>query len=300
MRVLVAGGLGFLGKEVSRYLANKGYDVIVVDPVAEGSYQENFMTIKGTINNPNILRDIGKVDFIVHSAWDFTEDLGKSISENLIGSSNLCEWAASLGVKKFVFYSSSVIYGIPIRIPITEDHPLLVEKSRAPLHALIKLYVEKLLFYYYYQKSLPITIFRIWWSYSDYRAPGRTYRDILSKVKRGEKIEVPMNAGGSIVYTGDLAEATKTAFYKDEAVGEIFNISSFYLKWVDVLKKIAMKFGSSSEISEVEGEWKGPGFLEGSWLLDDSKLRNKLGLSFNSIERENRFIEVSQRMLNLL
>jgi hypothetical protein len=61
-----------------------------------------------------------------------------------------------------------------------------------------------------------------------------------------------------------------------------------------------MKFGSSSEISEVEGEWKGPGFLEGSWLLDDSKLRNKLGLSFNSIERENRFIEVSQRMLNLL
>lgn len=300
MRVLVAGGAGFLGKEVAKYFSKRGYEVIVLDPLAESSIAENIVAIKGKIGDIELLKKIGAVDFVVHAAWNFSENFDENVKENLVGTDVLCKWGIESNIKKIVFYSSSVIYGEPLFHPISEDHPLLVEKSRAPLHALFKLYVEKLLMYYHHQKGLPTTIFRIWWAFSDERAPGKTYREILSSIKKGNKISVPKDSGGSIVYASDLAVATQNAFENEKASGEIFNISSFYLSWKDILEKIAKKYGSTSEIIEEKSEWKGPGFLEGKWLLDDSKLRKVLGITIEQKEREDRFVDVSLKMVEKL
>ncbi len=298
--MLVAGGAGFLGREVAVYLIKKGYEVFVLDPLSDSLDIEGVRKIKGKIGDIDTLREIGKVDYIVHSAWNFSEDIVESIKENLIGTEVLCSWALTSGVKKIVFYSSSVIYGVPVSHPISEDHPLLVERSRTPVHALMKLYVEKLLMYYHRQRGLPATIFRIWWAYSDERAPGRTYREILSKIKRGEDISLPPDSGGSVVYTGDLSIATEKAFESDKSSGEVFNISSFYLSWKDVLKKIAGRYGSRANIIEVKSGWSGPGFLEGKWLLDDSKIRRVLGIDIDAKDREEKFINVSLKMLEKL
>ncbi|MGB9725324.1 MAG: NAD-dependent epimerase/dehydratase family protein [Fervidicoccaceae archaeon] len=300
MKVLVAGGAGFLGREVAEYLLRKGYDVFVLDPLADSHSMEGIKTIRGKIGNIDLLKEIGTVDYIVHAAWNFSEDLVENIEENLIGTEALCRWGIASGVKRLVFYSSSVIYGVPTFHPISEDHPLLIEKSRAPVHALMKLYVEKLLMYYHHQKQLPVTIFRIWWAFSNERAPGKTYREILSKIKKEDKVLLPSDSGGSIVYTDDLSIATEKSFELDKNLGEVFNISSFYLSWKDVLKKIAERYGSRAEIIEVETEWKGPAFLEGKWLLDDTKLRKVLGITVDMKDREEKFIDVSLKMMEKL
>jgi len=300
MRVLVAGGAGFLGSETAKYLSSRGYDVAVLDPLADRLNEKNISIFKGKLADIDVLKSIGRVDYIVHAAWDFTEDVKKSIEENLIGTEVLCRWASELRVKKLVFYSSSVIYGTPLQIPINEEHPLLIEKSRAPLHAMVKLYVEKLLLYSYYQMGLPVTIFRFWWSFNDERAPGKTYREILAKIKRGEDVTVPFDSGGSVVYAQDLAAATERAFTSEKSSGEIFNISSFYLEWKKILREIAERYGSKSEIIEEGSEWKGPGFLEGKWLLDISKLKDSIKIEFDSQDREKRFVDISLEMMKNL
>ncbi|MEM0046914.1 MAG: NAD(P)-dependent oxidoreductase [Fervidicoccaceae archaeon] len=303
MKVLIAGGAGFLGYEAAKHFAKKGHKVILLDPAANQNQilSENVEIISDSIKNiENFGNSIGKTDLIIHSAWDFTEDVKRSINENLLGTLSLAEFALSSGSRRFVFYSSSVIYGKPVSIPIAEEHPLNVEESRAPLHALLKLYTEKLLLHYHAYKHLPLTIFRIWWSFNDERAPGKTYREILAKIKKGERVEVPAGAGGSIVYAPDLSLAAEKALETEEANGKIFNAVSFFFEWSEVLRKIAERVGSRSEIVETRGEWNGPGFLEGRWQLDDSRMRRILNINVDANEREKKFIEVSLKMLEKL
>jgi len=134
-KVLVTGGAGFVGSNVSDLLIEKGFDVTVLDNLSSGRKENlnpkaNF--IKADIRDEDVgkvFRD-GKFDYIVHHAAQI--DLRKSVTDpvfdstvNIVGSINLLECCRKYGVKKIVYASSGgAVYGEPKYLPVDERHPI--------------------------------------------------------------------------------------------------------------------------------------------------------------------------------
>jgi len=142
MKILVTGGVGYIGSHTVVELQNAGYDVVVVDNLsnAQRSVQERVQKITGKpfeLIEADI-RDRAameaafakhKVDAVVHFAG--LKAVGESVAQplryydnNVSGSVVLFETMAKFGVKSLVFSSSATVYGDPASVPILEDFPL--------------------------------------------------------------------------------------------------------------------------------------------------------------------------------
>jgi UDP-glucose 4-epimerase len=142
MKILVTGGVGYIGSHTVVELQNAGYDVVVVDNLsnAQRSVQERVQKITGKTFElvEADIRDRAameaafaahKVDAVIHFAG--LKAVGESVAEplryydnNVSGSVVLFETMAKFGVKTLVFSSSATVYGDPASVPITEDFPL--------------------------------------------------------------------------------------------------------------------------------------------------------------------------------
>ncbi|MFC0250858.1 UDP-glucose 4-epimerase GalE [Massilia consociata] len=142
MKILVTGGMGYIGSHTVVELQNAGHDVVVVDNLsnAVASVQERVQRItrKAFQFEEADIRDRGamerifgahKVDAVIHFAG--LKAVGESVAQplryydnNVNGSVILFETMAKFGVKSLVFSSSATVYGDPASVPIREDFPL--------------------------------------------------------------------------------------------------------------------------------------------------------------------------------
>lgn len=143
--ILVTGGAGYVGAVLIPKLLHKGYRVKVIDlylygdNVLESSrFHPNLMEIKGDIRDRDLLeREIPDTDAIIHLAcisndpsYELDPDLGKSINYDAL--LQLIEVAKKSGTRRFIYASSSSVYGIKDEAEVTEDLPLepLTDYSR--------------------------------------------------------------------------------------------------------------------------------------------------------------------------
>lgn len=139
MKVLVTGGLGFIGSHTCVELLNEGYEVIVVDNLynAKAEVEEKIKTITGKdllvyhddICDKYAMHKIfsdNKIDAVIHFAG--YKAVGESVKKpimyyenNLVSTLVLCDVMRNHGCKKLVFSSSATVYGDPERIPIDEE-----------------------------------------------------------------------------------------------------------------------------------------------------------------------------------
>ena len=127
--VLITGGAGFLGINLTRYLLNKGYQVTSLDiaPFTYPDVQDQIKIIDGDIRS---LEDVEKamegVDIVVHAAAALPlykpEDI---FSTDVDGTRNVLEAARSHEVERVIHISSTAVYGIPERHPVFEDDPMI-------------------------------------------------------------------------------------------------------------------------------------------------------------------------------
>jgi UDP-glucose 4-epimerase len=136
---LVTGGAGFIGSHIVERLVNSGYKVKVLDNFSSGSMEnlsdflDKIDLIKDDIRNLEILRaSLKGVDCVLHHAA--LRSVPKSLNNpyeynevNINGTLNLLKASYELGVKRFVFASSSAIYGDSESFPEKEeDSPKLI------------------------------------------------------------------------------------------------------------------------------------------------------------------------------
>ena len=142
MKILVTGGMGYIGSHTCVELIKAGHDVVVVDNLsnAQAAVQQRVEQIAGkaiVFANVDIrdragleavfgAHDIGAV---IHFAG--LKAVGESVAQplryydnNVNGSVMLFETMAKFGVKTLVFSSSATVYGDPASVPILEDFPL--------------------------------------------------------------------------------------------------------------------------------------------------------------------------------
>jgi len=138
--ILVTGGAGYIGTHTVVELINAGYDVVVIDNFVnafpESIKRVEEITGKKLVHhsvdmlNKEALKEVfTKHEFyaVVHLAA--LKAVGESVEiplryyhNNVTGSINLLECMKEHGVWKFVFSSSATVYGMPQKLPISEDH----------------------------------------------------------------------------------------------------------------------------------------------------------------------------------
>ena len=141
MSILVTGGAGYIGSHTCVELLNQGYDVVVVDNLANSSKKslERVEEITGKkltfyeadLLDRNAMEKIFEkedIDSVIHFAG--LKAVGESVAKpieyyynNITGTLILCDVMRNHGVKNIVFSSSATVYGDPAFVPITEECP---------------------------------------------------------------------------------------------------------------------------------------------------------------------------------
>lgn len=160
MKILVTGGLGYIGSHTVLELLKRDYDVIVIDNLCnskesvkediEKLSKKTFKFVKGDVRDKELLDNIfseDNIDAVIHFAG--LKAVGESVAkpieyyDNNIGSTiALIEIMKKYNCKKIVFSSSATVYGDPKKLPLTED--MEVGGTTNP-YGTSKLMIEKIL-----------------------------------------------------------------------------------------------------------------------------------------------------------
>jgi len=134
MKILVAGGAGYIGSHTTKELIKEGFEVVVFDNFSTGKKE---LLVGGELFEGDLMHkeSIKKalwsknIEAVLHFAsliqvGESYADPRKYYTHNLITSLNLLDVMLEAGVKYFIFSSSAAVYGEPLQNPIPESHPL--------------------------------------------------------------------------------------------------------------------------------------------------------------------------------
>ena len=198
MRVLVTGGAGFVGTNLTLSLLEHGYDVKIFDDLSTGLEQnipKDAEFINGSILDTSKLNNaIKECEVVVHlgargSVPRSIKDPIATHDVNSSGTLNVLEAARSSG-SHYIFSSSSSVYGSNMTLPKNED---MVLRPLTP-YAASKMSGEALSLAYAKSYELPVSTFRFFNIFGPWQRPDHEYAAVLpkwiSKCINGSEIEV--------------------------------------------------------------------------------------------------------------
>lgn len=288
MVILVTGGGGFIGSNIVLGLVKKGSEVRILDNFSTGNrrniaeIEKNVEIIEGDITSLATVKDSMKdVDYVIHEAA--LPSVSRSISDplasnetNVSGTLKLLLAARDLGVKRFVYASSSSVYGDSPKLPKRED---MCPNPKSP-YAVSKLTGEqycRLLYEIYGLETVSLRYFNVFGPRQD---PGSEYAAVIPKfIDRMLKGNKPMIYGDGkqsrdFTYVGNVVNATIGALKAKKAPGEVINVACGARITVnDLVQKINEILGIS-----IKPEYMDPraGDIKHS-LADIAKAREILG-----------------------
>lgn len=290
MKVLVTGGLGFIGSNFCRYMLAKHSDVelVNVDKIGIGSNPANladiendprYTFVKGDICNPLLVKkEIHQVDSIVNIAAETHVD--RSIADpftflqnNTLGTFTILETVRKHNPKaRVVQVSTDEVYGEKLHGSFTEkdqlspSNPYSASKAAADMFALS----------YHTTYSLNISITRCTNNFGPYQLPEKLIPKTIIRALRDYPIPI-YGSGGNIrdwIYVQDHCAAIE-AVLSGGKPGEVYNISTGNeISNIDIAKNIlSLLKKPESLITFVEDR---PGH-DLRYSLDSMKTRSELG-----------------------
>jgi len=290
MRILVTGGLGFIGTNFIRYMLSEDSQVKIVnvDKIGVGSNPKNledlkdlmnYKFIKGDISNSDVINKVIKdVDAVVNFAAETHVDRSIKnpwafVQSNILGTFTLLE-----SIRKhnrsvnFVHVSTDEVYG---EIQRGSFHELDRVNPSNPYSA-SKASADMLCLAYHRTYGLDVKITRCTNNFGPYQFPEKLIpKTIIRAIKN---LQVPVYGTGvnvrDWIYVIDHCEAIRLVLEKGKA-GEIYNVSSGNeMSNIEVVKEILRYLGRDEDlIAFVEDR---PGH-DTRYSLDSSKIRSELG-----------------------
>ena len=254
MKSFVTGVAGFIGSHLAEKLLAAGHDVIGIDNFLDnyaGSFKEknlselsvhgNFTFVRGDLlqcDLKNLLRDVSYVFHLagqpgVRSSWG--KEFARYTDNNIRSTQLLLEAAKELKLKKFVYASTSSVYGD------TDDLPMREEGGTRPIspYGATKLAAEHLCHLYWKAFSVPTVSLRFFTVYGPRQRPDMFFHIFMRALLRGD--QVPLYDDGEqtrdFTFCADIVDGTlAAAFYPGQ--GEVFNLGGG--SEVSILNAIAL------------------------------------------------------------
>jgi UDP-glucuronate decarboxylase len=271
--VLVAGGAGFIGSHLCKSLLNENYKVIAIDnlltsdeknisPLLENS---NFQFIKQDVSKLlDNLTKLTNIDYIFHLASPASPNKKspksyinfpiETLLANSIGTYNLLELAHKFN-SKFLYASSSEIYGDPTMTPQKEDYFGNVNPNGIrSVYDEGKRFGEAITFGYLRKFDLDARVIRIFNTYGPMMLAddGRVVSNFINQAIKGNSITVygKGTQTRSLCYVDDMVSGIKLAMFSANTKGEVFNLGNPDERSIlDIAKLVKSLTGSMSEIT---------------------------------------------------
>ena len=240
MRVFVTGVAGFIGSHLAERLIDSGYEVLGVDSffdyyprrIKENNLKglmarDGFEFLEGDIAGLDLNGIVSGVDAVFHQAalagvrFSWGSRFGEYVNNNVLGTQLLLEASKDKSLKKFIYASSSSVYGDARDFPITEDSP---QRPVSP-YGVTKLAGEHLASLYHTGYGVPTISLRYFTVYGPRQRPDMAFHKFIRAVMNGEEIQIYGTGEQTrdFTYVSDAVEANLQALGAGNP-GEIYNI----------------------------------------------------------------------------
>jgi UDP-glucuronate 4-epimerase len=292
MRILVTGGAGFIGSHLAEKLLTAGHEVVVLDDFNDFyDPQIKHANIAGFASDVTVcaadLRDAEsvqslfrreKLDAITHLAA--RAGVRPSIQQprlyydtNVIGTLHLLEAARVTGVERFIFASTSSVYGASKTIPFSEDEHLT--QTLSP-YAATKIAGEFLCSTYSHLHQIRVVALRYFTVYGARQRPDLAIHQFTRRIYAGQSID--QFGDGSTrrdyTYIDDIIQGTMAALSYGGPLYDVFNLGeSQTIQLKDLILAVENALGKKAKINELPEQ---PGDMPLTYA-DISKARKLLG-----------------------
>lgn len=242
MRILVTGGAGFIGSHICHRLLAENHEVVILDDFNDyydpAIKRANIAALDGAVRvEEGDIRDKIRVlslfsqekfDVVIHTAAragvrPSVKNPQLYIDTNITGTNHLLDAAKQHGTERFIFASSSSVYGLAKKTPFSEDLPL--PQTLSP-YAATKLAGEHLCGNYSYLFGLRVVCLRFFTVYGPGQRPDLAIHKFTDAIYHGRPI--PQYGDGSTrrdyTYIDDILQGVLGAMRYDGPLFDIFNI----------------------------------------------------------------------------
>lgn len=242
MKILVTGGAGFIGSHICRRLLSGGHSVSVLDDFNDyydpaikranvAGFRGAVQVVEGDIRDAETVDALfaaGNFEAVIHIAAragvrPSVQDPQLYIDTNITGTHRLLEASRTYGVKKFLFASSSSVYGLSKTVPFSED--LALPQTLSP-YAATKLAGEHLCGNYAHLFGLEVVCLRFFTVYGPGQRPDLAIHKFTEAIHKG--FPIPQYGDGSTrrdyTYIDDIVEGVIQALAYKGPGFDIFNL----------------------------------------------------------------------------
>ncbi|HEX9447934.1 MAG TPA: NAD-dependent epimerase/dehydratase family protein [Dongiaceae bacterium] len=288
-RVLVTGGAGFIGNEVSRQLAVAGATVTVVDNFINGKASNladianpAFRIVQADIRDTDKMHDLllGQ-DLVLHLACLGVRHSIHAPLENhdvnATATLKLLGLARELNVKRFVYISSSEIYGTAKTVPMTEDHP----QWPMTVYGAAKLAGERYTDAYWRTYKFPTTVIRPFNAFGPRSHHEGDSGEVIPKFMLRAMAGQPLIIHGDghqtrdFTFVSDTARGIIAAAAHDAAIGETINLGNGREVTINMLAELIARVLPGRNIAIERGPGRPGDVLR--LFADSNKARKLIG-----------------------
>ena len=264
--VLITGGAGGIGSNLTRAIAELEAKTVIVLDNMTAAYEwnipslSNVLFVNGSITDEVCLKRVFamKPDIVYHLAAFFANQNSvdfpeRDLNVNGLGTLLMYQYAQMCNIERFIYASSGCsIYGSSAPLPLKED---FMSMHLTTPYQITKMLGELYGNFFFHHYKLPIVKARFFNSYGPGEVPGQ-YRNVIPNfIYRAMKgLELPFTGTGEetrdFTFVGDIVDGLlRTAYFK-EAIGQEMNLASGReTKILDLAKKINELTGNKAGIA---------------------------------------------------
>lgn len=246
MRCLVTGVAGFIGSHLAERLLKEGYDVVGIDCFTDFyprwmkqknleplRHHKNFYMVEDDLADVDLPSLLDGVRIIFHLAaqagvrTSWGKNFAEYVKNNIQVTQLMLETVRDHSLEKFIFASSSSVYGLCPAFPMIETSPV---QPVSP-YGVTKLAAEQLCFLYHKNYGVPVISLRFFTVYGPRQRPDMAFHRFFLSLLKDEEVQIYGDGHQTRDFTfiTDIIEANLLALKRGQP-GEVYNIGGGHQK----------------------------------------------------------------------